>query len=392
MTVARRIAFVSPRFADGSTVGGAETLLRNQALQMARAGRDVEFLATCAVNHFTWRNELPPGERTVAGLRVTYFPVDDGRDAAAFLRAQQAISRGRATAGREETWLRHNVHSAALVEHLRAAGDRYDRVVVGPYLFGLTCRAAAVGPARTVLVPCLHDEPFARLAPVREMFRAVRTVMFNSAPERDLARRLYGTPGGGGFVVGMGLDDFSSDGPAFRTARGLDAPYLLYCGRREPGKGTPMLLDYLTAFRARTGRDVKLALTGSGAVAAPAEMAPHVRDFGVLPEREKRDAMAGALAFCHPSSNESLGIVALESWLAGTPALVNAGSVVLVDHCRRSRGGLWFGNYPEFEEALLRLMDDEPLRRALGAAGRAYVLAEYSWKRILPRLAEALDA
>jgi glycosyltransferase involved in cell wall biosynthesis len=102
--------------------------------------------------------------------------------------------------------------------------------------------------------------------------------------------------------------------------------------------------------------------------------------------------MAGALAFCHPSSNESLGIVALESWLAGTPALVNAGSVVLVDHCRRSRGGLWFGNYPEFEEALLRLMDDEPLRRALGAAGRAYVLAEYSWKRILPRLAEALDA
>ena len=39
--------------------------------------------------------------------------------------------------------------------------------------------------------------------------------------------------------------------------------------------------------------------------------------------------MAGALAFCHPSVNESFGIVLLESWLARTPALVHAGSDVL---------------------------------------------------------------
>ena len=91
---AERVAFVCPRFADGPVVGGAETLLKNMAVRAAAAGREVTFLTTCATNHFTWANQLPPGRKQHDGLEVVFFPADDRGDLEAFLRAQAAISAG----------------------------------------------------------------------------------------------------------------------------------------------------------------------------------------------------------------------------------------------------------------------------------------------------------
>ena len=102
--------------------------------------------------------------------------------------------------------------------------------------------------------------------------------------------------------------------------------------------------------------------------------------------------MAGAAVFCHPSINESLSIVLLESWLAGTPALVHARSPVLQWQCRQSGGGLWFRTYPEFEEELALLIDQPELRKTLGQAGKAYVQSAYAWPAVAQRLFAALDA
>jgi glycosyltransferase involved in cell wall biosynthesis len=215
--------------------------------------------------------------------------------------------------------------------------------------------------------------------------------MFNSAPERELAVRLYGLRRDGSAVVGMGVEVDVPDHGAFGAARGLTEPYVIYCGRREPLKGTPLLVDYLRTFRERTRRGVGLVLTGSGPVEIPAEMRGSVVDVGFVPEREKWEAMAGAAAFCHPSTLESLGIVVLEAWLCGTPALVHDGSEVLRYHCRRSGGGLWFRNYPEFEEELSALLDNPDLGRRLGKCGQEYVRREYSWDRVENRLLDALD-
>lgn len=387
------IAFVCPRFAEGPTVGGAETLLKNLALQAAGAGHKVSFLSTCARDHFTWKNELEPGARQVGELNVLLFPVDEDRDIPAFLRAQKAISTGRPVSESEQdTWIRNNVNSSELCRHLRQHGDEYDRIVAGPYLFGLIVAVAGIHPAKTYLVPCLHDEPFAYLPAFKRLFRTVKGCLFNSEPERDLARRLYGASDTREHVVGMGLEPFEADPSAFAHRHGIASPYVIYCGRREPMKGTPLLVDYLWTFRDRTERNVGLVLTGSGHVDLPSELAPHVVDAGFLSEEEKREALAGALAFCHPSINESFGIVLMESWLAGTPALVHAKSEVLRFHCRRSNGGLWFRNYPDFEEELVLLMDNAELRASLGRAGREYVTHEYAWPVIRERLLRALES
>lgn len=389
---AQRVAFVVPRFSEQGTVGGAETLLKALAGRLAHAGRTVTVLTTCAADHFTWKNELPPGRRRIGGLDVHFFPVDEDRDVESFLRAQESISRhGAVTPEEEEIWIRNSVTSRALCRHLEDRGEDYDRIVLGPYLFGLVFAASQIHPGRSLLVPCLHDEPFAYLTIMKRLFHAVAGCMFNSEPERDLARSLFDLSDERCHVVGMGLDPFEADPSAARSRHGLRGEYLLFSGRREPLKGTPLLLDYADTFRQRTGRDLKLVFTGSGPINPPPALAEHVRDLGFVSEETKHEVMAGALAFCHPSVNESFGIVLLESWLARVPALVHAGSAVLSWQCRRSNGGLWFRAYPEFEEELLLIMDRLELRRAMGEAGRAYVLREYAWEKVEKRLLDALD-
>ncbi|MEI6807825.1 MAG: glycosyltransferase family 4 protein [bacterium] len=393
MSQATRLAFIAPRFPEGTTIGGAETLLKNLATCAAGAGREVTFLTTCARNHFTWDNETPPGERIIDGLRVHFFPVDQDRDVRTFARLQETISRGgRISTEDQLAWLSNSVNSRPLYDYLRKHGDEFDRIIMGPYLFGVTYFASCIHPEKTMLVPCLHDEAFAYLPVMGDMFRGVRGIMFNSEPERDLAYRLYSIQPGRCFVVGMGIAPFTTDASSFASQRGIRSPYVIYSGRREPLKGTPMLLDYINAFRNRTGRDIKLVVTGSGPMNVPHELIPHVLDVGFLEPQDKFAAMAGAVAFCHPSRNESFSIVIMESWLAGTPVLATSGSEVMRDHCLKSNGGLWFRSYPEFEEELCLLLDNPELRAALGKAGRDYVLREYSWATIKEKLFTALDA
>jgi len=387
-----RIAFVCPRYPGAGAVGGAETLLRNLAVHAAARGFAVDFLTTCAQSHFTWENTLPPGRVAQDGLDIHFFPVDD-RDVSVFLAIQQRIDRGHPVAPDEElAWLRNGVCSSALLAHLDAHASSYRAIVLGPYLFGLTWFAALAHPSRSLLVPCLHDEPFARLAAMRRLFGETAGCLFNSDAERELARELFGVPDSRARIVGMGLDAFSADPAAFAARRRIPAPYVLYSGRREPLKGTPLICDYMHAFRARTGRDVRLVFTGAGQIDAPPDLWPAIVDAGFVSEEEKHEAMAGALAFLHPSVNESFGIVLLESFLAGTPALVHAKSRVLVSQCRAARAGLWFRHYPDFETQLLWLLDHPDARRALGENGRRFVASRYSWPVVEASFVSALDA
>ncbi|MDR0993447.1 MAG: glycosyltransferase family 4 protein [Verrucomicrobiota bacterium] len=392
MADSERIAFVCPRFAGEGAVGGAETLLKNLAIHAAQRGLSVDFLTTCAQSHFTWENSLPAGTTQVEGMSVHFFPVDD-RDVGTFLRIQQSIDRGRPIPPEEELrWLQNGVNSSALLRHLDQHASGYRAIFLGPYLFGLIYFAALAHPERSLLIPCLHDEPFARLACMKRLFSEPAGCLFNSQAERDLAGELFDYPDRKSRIVGMGLTPFEADATAFARRHGIDAPYVLYSGRREPLKGTPLICDYMDAFRQRTRRDIRVVFTGSGAIDAPAGLWPAIFDAGFVSEQEKHEAMAGAVSFLHPSINESFGIVLLESFLAGTPALVHAKSRVLVSQSRAAGAGLWFRHYPDFETELLYYLDHPEERKAMGEKGRQFVAREYAWPAIEQKFLDALHS
>ncbi len=387
-----KIAFVSPRLHERGSVGGAETLLWNMARDAAALGHEVVFLTTCALDHISWKNALPEGRADRDGIEVHRFRVDP-RDEGQLARFQIDITRGaRLSPAQQLSWISNTANSSWLVEWLRAAAPSIDRVVAGPYLFGLTWNVCRALPDKTLLVPCFHDEGYARQGVLLDAYRKARGFLFNTDPERELAHSLMpGLSPRVESVVAMGIEPFEADKRAFAARTGIAAPYVIYSGRREDGKGTPVLVDFLDCFRRRTGRDVHLVMTGSGQVQIPPSLASAFHDLGFVSEQAKREAMAGAAAFVHPSLNESLSIVLLEAWLARTPALVHSRGRVLRWQCESSCGGLWFTDYPEFEEALLRLLDDAPLNAVLGAQGRRYVLERYSPAAVRARLAAALE-
>lgn len=385
-----RIAFVAPRLAAAGAVGGAETLIFNLATLASAAGQEVEFVTTCSKNHHTWENEFPEGETIHEGIKVRRFPVNANRDLKSFHEIQGRIcSNIQVSDNDEKVWAQNSVNSDAMMSYLDKAG--FDRIVVGPYLFGLTMAVAASFPEKTMLVPCLHDEAFARVRLVAKMFRSVRGFFFNTKPEMDLAASLYGdeilSKEKHAGVVGFSLPDFESSAENGHRIAGTDDPYIIFCGRREPLKGTPLLVDYWEAFRKTHPESrLKFVFTGSGDIERPKGLEDQIIDAGFVSEQDKHDLMAGALAFCHASVNESLGIVLLESWLAHRPVLVFEPGVVLTDQTRRANGGLWFRNFIEFSECVEFLLSNKAAADSLAASGRAFTLSNYSAATVTSRM------
>ncbi len=384
------IAFVPVRYGDG-VVGGAETLVRNLAEALHFRGWAVEILTTCVLDHYTWANYFPTGEDNVRGITVRRFPAQGLKVDRKFVKLARSIQEGRGiSVRREKYFLSQGAFSPQLNEYLRENRESYRAFIFAPYLFGTTYFGSQAVGDRAMIIPCLHDEPYARLKIIGEMMRRVRGVLFNSYPELLLAKRLYGDdlPG---WVVGMGFEDVHGDAWRFRARFGIEGDFILYCGRREIAKNTPLLIHYFCNYLLNTGRDLKLVLTGAGRVDYPQAFRGRIIDLGFISEEDKRDAYHAATLICHPSTNESFSIMILEGWLAKTPCLVHADCAVTRYHVENAQGGLWFGSYPEFHEALELLVKDKELNRKMGECGRSYVLRNYSWDRVVGAFERALE-
>lgn len=388
-TASFRPAFVVPRYGE-EVVGGAEDLARRTAEELASRGFEVTALTTRALDHHTWRDHYPRGAASLNGVEVIRFDAQTRLSEPDMARVAGALARGETvTAEDQRTWLTGVVTSEGLFEHIRSSGARYTHLVFLPYLFGTTFIGSGIRPDISYIIPCLHDEPYAHMSLVKEMLSGARGLMFNSEGERRLAARLMGL-GDPGPVVGMGFRAMEGDPAAFFDRAPVRGDFVLYAGRRELGKNTPLLIDHFGRFAAERSGLASLVLMGAGEVSIPASLSHLVYDAGRVTEQHKWDGYAAAAVFCQPSVNESLSIVLLESWLAGTPALVHKDCEVTREHVAASGGGLAFGDYNEFAEALGMMLEDPDLAARMGAAGRRYVETEYNWDSVINRLFDAL--
>ena len=385
-----KLAFVIPWFGP-DIPGGAEAECLNTASHLHDAGLPVEVLTTC-IKEFRsdWNvNYHPRGSDLVRGITVRRFPVGQ-RDTAAFNQINaRLMNRLPITAEEEVVFIREMIRCDELVHFIVKHQEEYVFLYI-PYMFTTTYRGVLAAPQRAILIPCLHDESYAYLGVYKPVFEQTRGIILHTPAEKRLARNLYDFGDHAAKLLGEGVETrFSADPLRFKRRYHLDR-FLLYAGRKDAGKNGPLLVDYFCRYKDICPVDLKLVLIGDGSLSIPAGHEHDVIDLGFVPMQDKYDAYAAALALCQPSLNESFSLVIMESWLAQTPVLVHERCAVTRDHCLASNGGLFFDSFSDFIGCLDYLQEDERRARRMARNGRRYVLANYTWDRIVKKYLHAL--
>jgi glycosyltransferase involved in cell wall biosynthesis len=417
------IAFIVQRYGT-EVLGGSEFHCRLVAERLA-AAHDVDVLTTCARDYITWANEYPEGADRIKGVTVRRFANAGTRDIDAFNKYSEWIFANPHTRSNEIEWLKQQgPWCPALLEYLRRHHQQYDVLIFFTYLYAPTVLGLEIAPARSILVPTSHDEPAIRLEIYKEVFSRPAAILFNTDTERNFIHEQFPDRPLLEEIVGVGVDvpqqqpyprmplpddgfppaveEFPAPGPAaddeppsreypahlltrgsvFRRRHRLYGPLALYGGRIDPGKGCEELIEYFSSY-VKAGGEATLALMGVKLMSLPEE--PFIRFAGRLSDRERLQALEAADVVVVPSPFESLSLLALEALSVGTPILVNARSAVLVEHCVRSNGGLYYADRDEFVQCLTLLMGDAPLRQALGRNGREYIRTHYRWDVVLAK-------
>ena len=192
-------------------------------------------------------------------------------------------------------------------------------------------------------------------------------------------------------VVHCGIDPTRFDAvvrPADRV------PLSILCvGRLVPEKGQAVLLDALADLRSR-GVDATVTLVGDGdsrhaleSTARRLGLDDHVHFAGAVGQDDILAHYRDADVFCLPSFAEGVPVVLMEAMatelpvvsthITGIPELITDGESGLL--VRPGRADL-------LADALARLAADPDLRRDLGRAGRAAVLAAFDIRDVGPLL------
>ena len=383
-----KVACVVHRFG-ADIAGGSEGHCRLVAEHLA-ARDEVTILTTCARDHITWSNHYPAGERIEGGLRVIRFPVARQRDMRRFMDLSDLIAADQSSAADQEQWFRENGPDApGLLEHLRAHGADYDRVLFWAYRYANSYFGLPLVADRAVLVPTAEEDPLIYVDALEPFFALPKGFLFLTPEEEALvaARAPGGRPSA---IIGSGLDP----APAAVDLSVLDRfqlpeTFVLYLGRIDPNKGCATLIRHFLRY-AETGRQVPLVMAGPASMEIPSH--PLIRPLGFVDDAVREALLRQARALIVPSPYESLSMVLLEAWNHALPALVNARCKVLRGQVARADGGLYYGNAVEFIAALDYLLDHRDIAAQLGRQGLAYVDREYRWPRVIGKIDALLAA
>ncbi len=248
-------------------------------------------------------------------------------------------------------------------------------------------------------------EPQARIDAERVLVHAVDRIVAATEHERQLLRQIYGVPRERVAVIPLGvdLDAFrprDRDGARSVLVRSGVVPrgdvrILVAVGRLEPLKGFDILVRALAQLT--VDDDVFLLIAGGDersaaeqarleAVAREVGCFDRVRFLGAVPHEELEVYYNAADVVVVPSFYESFGLVALEAMASGVPVVASrvGGLVATISDGRTGYLVPWRCPEP-FAEKIDLLLRNEPLRRALGEAGRVS-MEQYAWATVADRL------
>ncbi len=378
-----KLAYVVPRYGT-EVLGGAETGARMLAERMAaQPGWSVSVFTTCALDALTWANDYPPGTVALNGVTVHRWRARAGRDPGFHPYSGHLLADpGAATLAEADRWV--DLQGPICPEVVASAAESdADVVAFYPYLYYPSVRGVPALGARAVLHPAAHDEAPLGLPCFPPVFGGAAGLVFQTFSERRLVLDRFAVAQTPQIVMGLGVDP-RPGAPDVRSQLALgDRPYLCCVGRVDDEKGTGALWRFFGRYKERHPGPLALVLAGQVIDRPPAH--PDVVVTGPIDEALKWGLLSGALALVSPSPREAFSLTVVEGWTAGVPVVVNGYCDATREHCERSGGGLWFGDYEHFDVIVQRLETDPVLGEALARRGRRYVQAQFAWPGVLAR-------
>jgi len=394
----KRIAIVIQRCHE-KVVGGSEAEAWHYA-NLLKEDFKVHILTTTAVDSERWDNVLPEGDEISNGICIKRFKVSQGRadywgeickqllDEFNNVRSKSSMKLVKRliewpTALQEEFIYKQGPYSDDLMDFLSEKGEDYKAIIFLTCLYPTTYFGMFHVPrGKIIFVPTLHDEPPIYLSVYKYVAKRSRIILWNTESEYRFGRLLWGELPG--CVVGMGVETKESP-PAE-----LNFPYILYCGRIDINKGCAQLIDYFLKFKKDCPSDLCLVLTGDNRTKLPT-----TKDIvfkGNVPEVKKLELMSGASIFIMPSPNESFSIVTLEAMAQKTPILASNGSEVVIEHVKKSDGGLLYSGYEGFKTGINFILENKHEAKDMGEKGRKYVIKNYNVGKIFKKLKDRIES
>ena len=168
---------------------------------------------------------------------------------------------------------------------------------------------------------------------------------------------------------------------------------VVFIGRHDPRKGLPVLLNAWPEIHRRTG--ARLRVVGADPLAVRLLLSRHrvpetgIDVLGFLIQDDLTAELLRTKVLAAPSIGmESYGMVLTRAFACAVPVV--ASDIDGYRDVMNDETGLLVppGEPAALAEAVVRLLEDEALRRRLGAAARVVAVERYSWSSIAERLAE----
>jgi glycosyltransferase involved in cell wall biosynthesis len=180
----------------------------------------------------------------------------------------------------------------------------------------------------------------------------------------------------------------TEDIAAFKERHQLPDRFILYLGTLEPRKNVETLVRAYAQLRAQGSDDHILVLAGGKGwlyesifeLVQTLGLADSVRFPGFVPAEEQALWYSSAAVFAFPSRFEGFGLPLLEAMACGTP-VVSSWASSLPEVVGDAGLLVEPSDVDGLTDALRQLMEDEPRRQALAAAGLARSQT-FSWRRM----------
>ncbi len=377
-----KIAVVVQRYGN-EVVGGAETLAKDVSERLNRTGFDVTVFTTTAKDYITWENHFKQGVSILKGVEIRRFPVDRVRDIDSFNDYSEVFFTKEQSVDEENMWIdTQGPVSSGLKEAVEKGQGDFDVFMFFTYLYYSTVKIINLVKKPVILFPTAHDELPFHLKIMKDVFKRPDSFFFLTGAEQDLVEKSY-HPNGKMNLLRTGIDIVENiDENLFRLKYAVVAPFILYAGRIERGKGLETVFEAYRKIRDKSV--VNLVLMGKKFMDIPDT--DGIRYVGFVSEEEKLSAFKGAMFSIQPSHFESLSITTLESFSQKTPVLVNRKSNVLMEHVDISKGGTSYESVEDFIDKFDFLNIHPSERIKMGKKGFDYVKEYFSWDVVLKKI------